>query len=63
MGLTPAKCLCLIFLALIGGITAFVTAPGTQALLREIALTTRAERREEAERTRRRRGKRAPEQD
>ena len=52
MDLTPTECL--VCLALAGGITAFLTAPGTQALLREVALTIRSERRE-AERIARKR--------
>ena len=58
MDLTPTECLCGVGLALVGGVVACLTSPGAQAVLREIALTIRFERRE-AERSarRRRRGK------
>ena len=63
MDLTNAECICVIVLKFLGCLTAFATAPGTQALLREVAVAIRAEWREEAERARRRRGRSVPERD
>ena len=53
----------MIVLACVWGLTVFATSPGTQALLRELALTIRAEGREFEQRNRRRHGKRAQERD
>ena len=65
MDLTPTECLCLVCLALVGGVTAFLTSSGAQAILHEIALTIRADRRavERGARWRRRGEDRSPERE